>query len=81
MTCLSHGGRNVYRSEAPSNELLVATTDGVVHLSRPETKAGWRVSGPRGAARVLGLKATTLESRMKRLGITRPRPSAHSQQP
>ena len=44
-------------------------------------QAGWRVSGPRGAARVLGLKATTLESRMKRLGITRPRPSAHSQQP
>ncbi|MGH7535632.1 MAG: helix-turn-helix domain-containing protein, partial [Gemmatimonadales bacterium] len=42
-------------------------------------QAGWRVSGPRGAARVLGLKATTLESRMKRLGITRPRPSAHSQ--
>ncbi len=38
---------------------------------------GWRVSGPRGAAQRLGLKATTLEARMKRLGITRP--SAKSQ--
>jgi predicted ATPase/transcriptional regulator with GAF, ATPase, and Fis domain len=35
-----------------------------------ETK--WRVSGPRGAAVRLGLKPTTLESRMKRLGIKRP---------
>ncbi len=33
---------------------------------------GWRVSGEQGAARVLGLKATTLEARMKRLGIVRP---------
>jgi len=32
----------------------------------------WRVSGPRGAAVRLGLKPTTLESRMKRLGIVRP---------
>ena len=35
-----------------------------------ETK--WRVSGPNGAAVRLGLKPTTLESRMKRLGIRRP---------
>ena len=35
-----------------------------------ETK--WRVSGPKGAAVRLGLKPTTLESRMKRLGIRRP---------
>ena len=35
-------------------------------------RTGWRVSGPRGAAHLLGLKPTTLEARMKRLGITRP---------
>jgi PAS domain S-box-containing protein len=35
-------------------------------------ETGWRVSGPRGAAELLGLKATTLEARMKRLGIARP---------
>jgi formate hydrogenlyase transcriptional activator len=32
----------------------------------------WRVSGPHGAAAILGLKPTTLEARMKKLGITRP---------
>jgi len=34
---------------------------------------GWRVSGENGAAQLLGLPATTLESRMKKLGITRKR--------
>ena len=35
-------------------------------------RTGWRVSGPRGAAAALGLKPTTLESKMKKLGIRRP---------
>ena len=35
------------------------------------TLTGWRVSGPRGAARLLDMKPTTLEARMKKLGITR----------
>jgi PAS domain S-box-containing protein len=41
-------------------------------------ETGWRVSGPRGAAQLLGLKPTTLEARMKRLGITRPTTSSQS---
>jgi formate hydrogenlyase transcriptional activator len=32
-----------------------------------------RVSGPRGAARLLGIKPTTLEARIRRLGIEKPR--------
>ena len=36
------------------------------------TAAGWRVSGPLGAARVLGLKPTTLHARMRKHGIRRP---------
>ncbi len=32
----------------------------------------WRVSGPNGAARLLGLKPTTLADRMKKFGISRP---------
>ena len=36
-------------------------------------ETGWRVSGESGAARLLGMKPTTLEARMKKLGITRPR--------
>jgi transcriptional regulator with GAF, ATPase, and Fis domain len=35
--------------------------------------AGWRVSGENGAARLLGMPPTTLASRIKALGITRPR--------
>jgi len=36
---------------------------------------GWRVSGEGGAAGLLGMKPTTLEARMKKLGITRPKSS------
>ena len=32
---------------------------------------GWRIRGPHGAAARLGLKPTTLESRIKKLGIAR----------
>jgi transcriptional regulator with GAF, ATPase, and Fis domain len=35
-------------------------------------ETGWRVRGPHGAAARLGLKPSTLESRIKRLGLTRP---------
>jgi len=33
----------------------------------------WRIRGPNGAATLLGLKPTTLESRIKKLGLQRPR--------
>jgi transcriptional regulator with GAF, ATPase, and Fis domain len=36
---------------------------------------GWRIRGTGGAADQLGLKPTTLETRMAKLGIARPRPS------
>jgi len=32
---------------------------------------GWRVSGEKGAADILDINPKTLESRMKKLGITR----------
>ncbi len=41
------------------------------HITRVLRLTGWRVRGERGAARILGLKPTTLEARMKRLGIER----------
>jgi transcriptional regulator with GAF, ATPase, and Fis domain len=37
------------------------------------TQTGWRIRGPAGAAALLGLKPTTLESRIKKLGLQRPR--------
>ncbi len=35
-------------------------------------QTGWRIRGPAGAAALLGLKPTTLESRLKKLGLKRP---------
>jgi formate hydrogenlyase transcriptional activator len=41
------------------------------HIAAVLEETGWRVSGERGAAKILGLKRTTLESRMRKLGIVR----------
>ena len=46
------------------------------HILTVLESVGWRVSGERGAARILGLKRTTLEARMSKLGISRPQLSA-----
>lgn len=43
------------------------------HILEALEHTGWRVSGPRGAARLLGIKPTTLEARMAKLGISRPK--------
>lgn len=42
------------------------------HIQRVLLSTGWRVSGELGGAKILGLKPTTLEARMKKLGIKRP---------
>ncbi len=61
-------------------------TSDASHLTRPDAEAEglqraivralercrWKVSGPGGAAEALNLKPTTLEARMKKLGICRP---------
>ena len=42
------------------------------HITKVLELTGWRISGPHGAASILGLKRTTLQSRMDKLGIQRP---------
>jgi transcriptional regulator with GAF, ATPase, and Fis domain len=41
------------------------------HIVSVLEETGWRVSGDRGAAKILGLKRTTLEARMRKLEISR----------
>jgi transcriptional regulator with GAF, ATPase, and Fis domain len=42
------------------------------HILQVLHDTGWRIRGPHGAAARLGLKPTTLESRIKKLGLSRP---------
>jgi len=44
-----------------------------MHILRVLEQTNWRLGGPRGAAALLGMKRTTLQSLLKRLGITRSR--------
>jgi len=41
------------------------------HILRVLKATGWHVSGEKGAARILGIKRTTLQGKMKKLGIQR----------
>jgi transcriptional regulator with GAF, ATPase, and Fis domain len=60
------------------NPASVPVTQGVFMDSQREVilqmldTCGWIIGGPRGAARRLGLKRTTLIAKMKKLGISRP---------
>jgi formate hydrogenlyase transcriptional activator len=42
------------------------------HIIDVLRKTGWRLTGQDGASEILGLKRTTLQSKMKKLGIRRP---------
>ena len=41
------------------------------HIEQALQASGWRVRGRHGAAEILGLKPTTLDSKIKKLGIKR----------
>ncbi|HEY5568216.1 MAG TPA: sigma 54-interacting transcriptional regulator [Gammaproteobacteria bacterium] len=63
------------------SESVVMTEDRLRDLERTNMLnalriADWRVSGPNGAAHLLGIKATTLTDRLKKFGISRPRGGA-----
>jgi len=65
----------------PANEILVNQAGPVTleavereHIIRTLREAGWVIGGNGGAAARLGLNRTTLNNRMRKLGITRPRP-------
>jgi transcriptional regulator with GAF, ATPase, and Fis domain len=41
------------------------------HIATVLKQTGWRIEGKRGAAKILGVNASTLRSRIKKLGIRR----------
>ncbi len=57
---------------APEAVPLEAAAAERQHLLRILARTGWRLEGRGGAAELLGLKPSTLRSRMQRLGVTRP---------
>jgi transcriptional regulator with GAF, ATPase, and Fis domain len=74
----SHSGGANRTPAAPASEETHAdraTLDEIQksHILAVLQRTGWRVSGKNGAAAILGLKPTTLESRMAKLGIKRVR--------
>ncbi|MBO0720437.1 MAG: sigma 54-interacting transcriptional regulator, partial [Blastocatellia bacterium] len=68
----------VFRAEVPESgdaaSLVGQNLDEVErqHMQLVLQKTRWRIRGKGGAAELLGLKPTTLEARMKKLGIVRP---------
>jgi formate hydrogenlyase transcriptional activator len=42
------------------------------HILQVLRQTRWRIAGPNGAAAILGVKRTTLQARMRKLGIERP---------
>jgi formate hydrogenlyase transcriptional activator len=69
-----------------NNIMPMSRTGTVFHDSQREViltalrKTGWVIGGPRGAAARLGLKRTTLITKMKKLGISRPMPQDDDQE-
>lgn len=61
-------------SEATRNEAVVLTEAELIEREKGNTLAalnrcGWKIYGPGGAARMLGLKPTTLTARVRKMGI------------
>ncbi|WP_289020542.1 sigma 54-interacting transcriptional regulator [uncultured Desulfobacter sp.] len=66
---------NVTLPVSPShNNKTITTLEAMErrHIQDVLEKTNWRISGKGSAAEVLGLKRTTLQSKMKKLGIQRP---------
>jgi formate hydrogenlyase transcriptional activator len=61
----------LHKPAPPSQDTVRLDEVQRAHILSVLDRVGWRVSGERGAAKMLGLKPTTLEARMKKLGIRR----------
>jgi len=58
--------------ESPKSKGLATLSENErTHILKILELTNWKVSGTNGAARLLGMKRTTLEARIKKLGIQR----------
>jgi formate hydrogenlyase transcriptional activator len=56
----------------PVPEVLTLREIEIRHIRKVLESASWKIRGKKGAAEILGMKPTTLETRMVKLGIARP---------
>ncbi|MEQ1676115.1 MAG: sigma 54-interacting transcriptional regulator [Chitinophagaceae bacterium] len=77
---LSRDGVLEYGEWVPTKKIQAGKTTAVTtrledvereHIIEVLNKTNWKVSGEKGAAKILGLNPTTLEARMKKMGIKR----------
>jgi formate hydrogenlyase transcriptional activator len=59
-------------TELPPGSLQTLEANEREHILRALRDTAWVLAGPNGAAVRLGMKRTTLQSRMQKLGIQRP---------
>jgi len=66
-------GEWLSKTEAPSEKSEIPTLEQLErkHILEVLEMTDWRVSGEKGEAKILGLKRTTLEAWMEKLGIRR----------
>jgi len=57
---------------APSSPIATLEDADRQHILRALRQTKWRIAGPQGAATLLGMKRTTLQARIRKLGIKRP---------
>jgi formate hydrogenlyase transcriptional activator len=59
-------------STSPTSSISTLEEAERQHILRALKHTQWRIAGPKGAATILGMKRTTLQARMRKLGIRRP---------
>jgi formate hydrogenlyase transcriptional activator len=59
-------------SRQPKSSMTLRNLE-IEHIRATLERTNWRIRGPLGAAERLGLKPTTLETRMAKLGLVRPK--------
>ncbi len=72
--------RNALATPVQESPVAISTSAPVATLEEAERQrilralrqTEWRIAGPRGAATLLGMKRTTLQARIRKLGIRRP---------